>query len=153
MQPVVTDSAVERIPVLLVGLLGQASALPKLDPEIEASDVRPTTRSATLEEADALVWVALWSGRKISGSSMRRPSALAAYRDCYDYPTGSDVREVVHIVGNPRGVVRMLEALRVEAKERGRRLTGSISSSNRSMQKALERMGYRATRIVYEDAP
>ena len=145
-------ASVERIPVLLVGLLGRASALPVLDPAIESGDVRPTTRSASLAEADALVWVALWNGRKIAGSTMRRPSALAAYRDCYDYATGSDVRELVHIVGAPRGVVEMLSTLRAEAKESGRRLIGSVSALNTPMRHALERLGYRATRIVYEDA-
>ncbi len=143
---------IERVPALLVGFLDAAGDLPRLPPSVEAMVQFGIRRDATLAESSALSWLIAWKGARRPGALYRQVSGVAAYRDCFDYPSGTDVREIVHIAGSRRATVDLLRWMVGDARAQERRAIGSIDKRNRAMGDVLFRMGHRTTRIVWEDA-
>jgi len=145
--------SIERVPVLLIGLLDAAGNLPLLPPHIDGLGRASRARAATLDEAASLTWLAAWDRPRIDakGAKIQKPVGIAAYRDVFDYHTGTDVREVVHIAGTRRAVYELMRTMRDQARIVGLRLIGSIAVENTAMAAVLKGLGGEMTRVVFED--
>jgi hypothetical protein len=138
---------VERVPTLLIGLLGSRGLLPPFPDHVAALETR-APETPTAEEQFALKWSVVWHGRPAPGEEFARVAAVAGYRDVYDYPSQSRVREIVHLAG--RSSMLLLKALGEEARADGRRMIGDIAIGNEKMNRALRAHGYVPTRTRWE---
>lgn len=140
---------IEPVPAALIALLEAAGKLPLL-PDCAKED-GTLGRHPLLSEVVALKWVLAWHGPAVDEAGFRSPVGVAAFRDVYDYPTGRDVREVVHLTGSRRAIVDLFRWMREDAKKRP--LIGSVSVGNDPMNRALEALDCYATRKVWEADP
>lgn len=132
------ELCIERTSAMLIGKLALDGKLPMLSAELLAPSKRAHQRPATLEEAEAYTWVLAREFERVEG--------VLAYRDVFDFHTGTDVREVIYISGP--ATIRLLRWLR--AVTIGRRLIGNIDSENARMARAITAIGWTRTRAVYE---
>jgi hypothetical protein len=139
---------IERVPVLLIGLLEAGGLLPQVPHPVAELPQRGARRDATLAEAAALTWLVAWDGPKLAGGGFRRAAGVASYRDTYDQHTSSDVREITHIAGSARSVRDLLHFMRAGAPGR---LMGVVDARNARMLAILAKLGaQRAERVVFE---
>lgn len=143
---------VELVPPGFVCLLEQAGLLPHLPEEVVALKQAGTRRAPTLDDVAALSWLLEWDGPKLEPGGFVRPAGVLAYRDGFDYPSGSDVREVVHVAGSRRAVINLLRYTLTESRACGRRLIGSVDSRNAPMIRVLTALSVSPTRTIWEDA-
>ena len=136
-----TSGRILRVPALHVCALAAEGVLPCLPPEVEAT--MGHERAPTLNEISMLSWL-------VYGDPMR-PSGIASYRNTYDFPSGSDAREIIHVAGSPRAIVALTKHIVEHARKKGLRVFGSIGFGNKSMMALLSHLGYSRTRVVFED--
>jgi hypothetical protein len=142
---------IEKVPVLVIGLLEAAGKMPRLPQHVLDLEQQGNRRDPALSEAAALTWLLLWDGPTLEGADVARPAGAAAYRDVFDYPSGSDVREMIHVCGSRRAVIELVRHMRDDARACGLRLIGSIDPGNVAMVHAMRRLDGIATRVIYED--
>lgn len=143
----VRSRVVERVPTLLIGLLGSRGLLPSFPEDVLALETRDP-ETPTTADMYALTWSVVWHGRPAPGGEFARVDAVAGYRDVYDYPSQSRVREIVHLAG--RSSMLLVKALGEEARADGRRMMGDIAIGNERMNRALRAHGYVPTRTRWE---
>lgn len=143
---------IEKVPPALIGLLEAAGRLPLLPDAVRSIESTSSSRNAMLSEITALVWIAQWHGDRIDDTlGFRAPVGIAAYRDVYDYCSGRDIREIIHVVGTPRSIVDLIAWMHEDAGKRP--LTGSVNFDNDDMNDFLLHFGAKETRVVWELAP
>lgn len=135
------DRRIRQVPCLHIAQLAAANLLPSLPNDVEAA--MGMKRMPTLNEASMLSWLLY--------GDVEKPLGVAAYRGAYDFMTGSDAKEIVHIAGTQRAVVELMRHMVEHAQRKGLRVIGSVHLENRPMMALLSGLGYVRTRIVFED--
>jgi len=135
---------VQRVPALHVLALLAEGRLPRLAPDVDSMGVTGPSRAATLSEVSALTWLLC--------GPVASPYGVAATWDRFDFHTGTDVREIVHVAGSTRAVCALVTCIADQAKSEGKRAVGVIDVENVAMGNALGRLGAtKATRYFWED--
>ena len=137
---------IQVVPALTISMLAASRRLPS-----RYSLGPPPERSATMREAQSLTWAVQWDASQPEVDGFPPVAGYAAFRDVFDFQRGADVRDIIEVAGSKRACVALLRWMCEEARERGLHGVGSVFFGNSVLQRALVRMGYRATRVVYED--
>ena len=142
--------SVEVVPFSVIATLAARRALPLLPPWVEALGRTAAFRAPTLAECERLTWLLCLPP---SWAESQRVLGVGSYLDRYCYTSSSDVREISTVQGTPRACIELVRFMRDGARACGRRVLGEVCEGNAAMKAAMEKMGGRPTRVVYEDAP
>jgi hypothetical protein len=138
------------VPFSTIAALAANRALPNLPADVEALGKVPKHRPPTIAECEAQTWL-LCTGPVWTWKTTQTILGVASFLDRYDYVTSSDVREISTVQGSARACVELVRWMAADAKEHGRRVIGEVCVANVAMGHAMEKLGARPTRIVYED--
>lgn len=117
-------------------------SLPCLPGSLAWVGLAPHFRRPSLTEMECEQWHLCWQ--------FGRPIGVLATLDRYDYPSASDVSELIHVAGTRRAVIDLVRFAAENARARHRRIVGSVANGNETMRAVLLKLGARETRVVFE---